>query len=207
MSFNEKRYVPDLFENTTDGKITIVRRSDCGEPEYTVRYRVDWNRTDAEALADTLEKLTATLRRLGTLHDLLLEERNRQSLLTAEELAVWETYVKPFEPCPVDLDEVKELYQRAWAGDELTDDENNVLEQHSDWEQQQSLTRLPQLRKSPRDVLLRARRYEALSRLNAPDAVLNAEARCLAEELVLYRHYEADPDNMVDRILSKKTEE
>ena len=46
--------------------------------------------------------------------------------------------------------------------------------------------RLPEKEYSPIVFFNRAQRYEYLISLNAPEIVVNEEARCLAEEMILY---------------------
>ena len=68
----------------------------------------------------------------------------------------------------------------------LTEEEFALLEEYWEWYEQQCLQRLPYNRRSPAELINRARRYERLVSLHAPEIVLENEARCLAEEMVLY---------------------
>ena len=69
---------------------------------------------------------------------------------------------------------------------ELTEEEEALLKRHDAWIEQQCLQRLPHVGCTSVYLINRARRYERLVSLHAPEIVLENEARCLAEEMVLY---------------------
>jgi hypothetical protein len=119
------------------------------------------------------------------MHDQLLDENRRRQLLGGEELRVYETFARPFEPFEVDESVIGELSFRA-EYDSLEEDENELLERHYEWQEGQSLERLPACRRSSYQFILRAMRYETLVRLGAPEIVCTEEARCLAKEMVLF---------------------
>lgn len=181
-----QQYVRQLFAETREGKLEITcRYPDDYEAPHTAVYAMDWTAADAETLAQGCETLTAMLRRLGQLEKALAQEADRKTLLTPEELQVWEIFIRPFSPFEVDEAVIAELYRRG-EYDTLNDEENALLERHWQWRERSSLARLPYLRRSPADLILRARRYEKLVCLQAPEVVIQEEGRHLAEELVLY---------------------
>lgn len=182
-----QQHIRDLFAKTVDGKLRITDYSDW-QNACDITYPVAWTAEDAETLSDRCEKLVATLHKLAELGDRLDDHETRDSLLSPEERSVWETYVRPFDPFEVDLSVVGQLYVRG-EYDELDDEENALLDRHHEWFEQQSLTRLPLIHRSPRYVMNRAQRYVHLVRIGAPRTVIEEEARCLAEELVLYDHH------------------
>ncbi len=182
---NIPQYIRELFAATKDGKVKITCYTEIEGP-YDRTYEMDWTGTDAEKVLKKYEALIAALSKIGKLHDELENEDKLRELLTDEENAVWETYIRPFEEFEVDQELLTELYDRRYCGDQLSDDEIDILENHYEWFNEQSLKRLPFERCSPMHVINRAQRYEHLVSMNAPEIVIGNEGRCLAEEMVLY---------------------
>lgn len=184
LSTSPSQHIRNLFAETKDGTLNITYYPELEEP-YKLAYNVNWTAEDAEKLVCEYEELTTSLEEIGKVHNELDNKEARERLLTKEALAVWETYIKPFEPFEVDLDIIGELYYRC-EYDQLSDEEYELLERHHDWFEDNSLLRLPRLRRSPKYVMNRAQRYEKLASLNAPAMILEEEGRCLAEEMILY---------------------
>ena len=182
---NISAYILELFNATKDGKVTITEYTDIEGP-YDREYEVDWIYEDAMKVVEKYEALTDALSKIGKLHDELENEEKCRTLLTDEEICVWKTYICPFEEFEVDQELLAELYDRRKCGDQLSDDENDILEHHYEWFNEQSLKRLPIERCSPMHVVNRAQRYEYLVSVNSPEIVIGNEGRCLAESLVLY---------------------
>lgn len=168
-----QQYIHQLFTDTKDGVLNITYYPYNGEPPYTLTYAMDWTEEDAEEMVRRYEALTKVLDKSGT------------EPLTTEEQDVWDTYARPFDPFEVDLSVIDELYLRG-EYDSLDDDENALLERHFWWRERQCLERLPFLRRSPTDMIVRAQRYAKLAEWKAPELVIREEGRCLAEEIVLY---------------------
>lgn len=179
-----EQHIRDMFAETETGKLVITYYSLIEEP-YKLSYDVKWDKSDAEELVQKYKKLTSALKEIGEVHNELSSKEQREKLLSADALAVWDIYIKPFEPFEVDLDIIGELYYRGEC-DQLTDEENELLERHHDWFEAQSLTRLPCVHRSPKYVMNRTQRYEKLVTMKAPQSVIDEEGRCLAEEMVLY---------------------
>ena len=180
-------YVRKLFADTKDGELAITYYPYNMEQPYTMHYKMDWTREDAEEIVRRYDVLTAALLKFGQLHNELFDEEKRKKLLDEEENEIWETYLRPFPDFEVSDEVIGELYLRA-EYDSLEEEENELLERHYRWRQHNSLQRLPFLRRSPADLILRAMRYEKLVNLGAPEVVITEEGRCLAEEMVLYYH-------------------
>lgn len=178
------QYIRDLFAATRDGKLAIIYYDSFGAGE-PLTHPMEWTAADAEDVARRYDSLVRILTRFGELHDALQDPARREQLLSPEERTVWETYLAPFEPFEVEEAVVGELFMRG-EFDQLSEEENALLERYGEWRDRESLKRLPYRGRSPADVLLRARRYERLVSLNASAALINDEARCLAEEMVLY---------------------
>ena len=182
---NIPQYIRELFAATKDGKVKITCYTEIEGP-YDCTYEMDWTVADAEKVVERYEALIAALSKIGKLHDELENEDKRRKVLNLEELFVWETYIRPFDTFEGDGELLDDIYDRRNCGDELTDDEHEMLERHYEWFNEQSLRRLPFERRSPMHVVNRAQRYEHLVSLNAPEIVIGNEGRCLAEEMVLY---------------------
>ena len=179
-------YIHKLFCETKDGELTINYFPFFDQP-YSFTYRMDWTKQDVEAIVEHYNSLTAALTRIGKCHNELEDEARRKELLSSNELEVWDTYIRPFEPFEVDLDIIADLHFRSET-DSLEDEEYELLERHHDWFVANSHQRLPFDRWCPAHLINRAQRYEKLIELKAPECVVTQEGRFLAEEMVLYYH-------------------
>lgn len=192
-------YIRQVFRETQDGKLSITYYPFIGEPE-TITYQVNWTEEDAEQIIQKYNLLTFALARIGRLHDQLEDEQSRNKLLSEDELQIWNTYVKPYEPMVVDWEQlypispckpdelmslIQEIHERAQFGD-LIEEEEMLWKQYCMWREEQSQKRIPFDRRSAANMIQRARRYEKLIRMNAPEVVVTEEGRSLAEEMVLY---------------------
>jgi hypothetical protein len=74
------------------------------------------------------------------------------------------------------------------SGAQLSNEEQEVLDNYYKWYEEQCLKRLPKKVYTPMHFISRAKRYEFFIIRNAPEIVINEEGRCLAEEMILY-HY------------------
>jgi hypothetical protein len=192
-------YIRQLFRETVDGKLAITYYPFIGEPE-TRTYEVNWTAEDAEQIVSRYILLTNALTRIGYLHDQLEDAENRNKLLTAADLEVWNTYVQPYEPMEVNWDElypippcepdalmslIQEIHERGQYGD-LIEEEEMLWKQYCMWNEEQSQKRIPFNRRSSANMILAAKRYEGAIRLSAPEIVVTDQGRSLAEEMVLY---------------------
>lgn len=185
---NHAKYIRELFKSTKDGKMPITYYPDNGEGEKTYYYPVTWTADDLEDVIEKFDALKAALTKIGALHhEIENDTKKRQELLTPYELEVYETFIKPFDPFRVSESYVGELHLRA-EGETLSDEEYDLLEEHYLWRENESLKRLPFNRTTPYHFVLRAQRYETLVAIGAPEIIANEEARCLAEEMILYYH-------------------
>ena len=181
-----QEYICKMFEETRDGKLKINYYPFLDQP-YSSTYRMDWTKQDAEKLVERYNALTDALTRIGKLHNELDDEAKCNELLSTEELEVWDTYIRPFEPFEVDLAVITDLHFRSEA-DTLDEEEYDLLESHHDWFVANSHKRLPADRWCPSHLINRAQRYEKLIELGAPEVVVQEEGRFLAEDMVIYYH-------------------
>ena len=192
-------YIRQLFRETQDGKLSITYYPLIGAAE-TSTYQVNWLEDDVELIIQKYNLLTFALARIGRLHDQLVDEQSRNKLLSEDDLQIWNTYVKPYEPMVVDWEQlypipprepnelmslIQEIHERAKFGD-LIEEEEKLWKQYCMWREEQSQKRIPFDRRSAANMIQRARRYEKLIRMNAPEVVVTEEGRGLAEEMVLY---------------------
>ena len=191
-------YIRQMFKETADGKMAITYYPFIGQPE-TRTYEVNWTAEDAELIIQRYLLLTNALARIGRLHDQLEDAQTRSKLLTAEDLEVWNTYVRPYEPMEVNWDElypippcepnelmslIHEIHERGQYGD-LIEEEEMLWKQYCVWKEEQSRKRIPFNRRSSADMIEEAMRYEYAIRLHAPEIVVTEQGRRLAEEMVL----------------------
>jgi hypothetical protein len=184
-------YIRQLFRETKDGKLSITYAPFIGKPE-TSTYQVNWTEVDVEEIVHRYNLLTFALARIGQLDDQLEDKAIRGKLLSVGDLEIWNTYICPYEPFECDLSIVEEIHERAQLGD-LFEEEEELWKRYCIWREDQSRKRIPFNRRSSADMIQRARRYEKLISLHAPEIVVTEEGRCLAEEMVLYYAGKEEP--------------
>lgn len=185
MKMTASAYIREMFKDTADGKLTLTHYPEDGGEEYTQTYNVDWDAQTAKQLAKRFDALISNLDRIALLHDSLMNGERNVSLLTPGQQEIWETFLAPFEDGGFDEEEIFDLQMKE-AYESLTEEEEALLNEYYDWYEQQCLQMLPYNRCSSASFVNRARRYEKLVSLDAPQVIRDNEARCLAEEMVLY---------------------
>lgn len=171
------QYVRTLFAESRDGYLTT------GIDQDRFDYEVDWDENQAEDLGSRCQRLVEMLTELAPLQDGLQLNTRR---LSKEQLEVWNIYLRPFPEHDMDKEALHAVWEKEAIGLALNPKERKLSRQYQNWYEKQSLLRLPWERCAPTDLIIRARRYARLVKLNAPEAVREHEARCLAEEFVLY---------------------
>ena len=184
-------YIRQLFRETRDGKLSITCYPFDGEPK-TYTHAVHWNEEDAEEIVKRYTLLTLELGHIGRRHHQLEKAEIREKLLSDEQLKIWNTYVEPYEDFEVDLQVIYDIHERSQLGD-LMEEEEQLWKRYCMWREEQSQKRIPFCRRSSADMIQRARRYERLVSMDAPEVILAEEGRCLAEEMVLYYAGDAAP--------------
>lgn len=180
-----QEYIRQLYDNMHDDKISITYYPTNGEKPYSFSFQMDCTEADIEALIERYSQLTATLERIALIHDELQNEEKRREILTSEEASVWEIFIKPFKPFEVEEEVIDELFYRG-EFDELSEEENELLERFYEWREKDCLERLPYNRKSPMDYITAAKYYERLKSVNAPNDVVKKTEKWLAEEMLKY---------------------
>lgn len=180
-----EEHILNMFNATADGKVTVTCDPHNGEGPYDRTYEVEWKRRDAEYLALGCRDLTSTLRKLGMMVAELEDGDKRRAVLDESELEIWDIFLSPFEPFEVEHSVIMELQLRG-EYDELSEEENGLLERYYVWLEEQCRKRLPYMNNSPENYIIRARRYAKLIAMGAPEIVVMEEGRCLAEEMVIY---------------------
>jgi hypothetical protein len=171
------QYVRTLFDESQDGWLTI------GIDQERFDYEVEWDENRAEELAVRCQRLVDLLTMLAPMQDSLQQSTRR---LSKEQLEVWNTYLRPFPEHDMDNEALRSVWEKEAIGLVLKPEERKLSQQYDNWYEKQALQRLPWEQCSPTGLISRARRYVRLVRLQAPAAVQAYEARCLAEEFVLY---------------------
>ncbi len=201
-------YIRHLFAETVNGECKVEYEDPDRNFEKAERTLfVNWTAEDAEETVQRYNVLTSALARIGRLHDQLKDQESRKKLLSQADLEVYNTYVHPYEPMEVNWDAlypippcqgeelmslIWEIHQRGMYGD-LMEEEELLWKQYCMWNEEQSQKRIPFNRRSCADLITRAKRYERLIRLGAPEMVVTEEGRCLAEEMVLYSFGKEEP--------------
>ena len=170
-------YVRTMFDESRDGELTVGHEDDHFDCP------VEWDEQTAEILAQQCGALVANMTELAGWYDMLkIEPRH----LTREQLAVWDTYLKPFPQHGMDMETLQAIWEKFETGDPVTEEERELADRYVNWFEKNSLTRLPIKSCHPAQLINHAKRYCKLVRLNAPAVVLESEAKRFAEEFVLY---------------------
>ena len=168
-------YIRALFEETKDGVLEIWYEDKTDEG-FIAAYPMAWSRADMEELVQQFEILRSQLDRIAA---------GEQS----EELAeIYNIYVRPYDSCPFVKEQMDEVLGKLDLALPLAYEEQDLYEQYIRWQEEQASSRLYGKGYNSFGLISRARRYTRLIELKAPQIVIENEAQCLAEELVLY-HY------------------
>lgn len=179
LSLSGADYIRAMFTNTqADGSLTFEEEGENG-----VTWFMDWTEADAEEIVGRFKALLSALSKLGKEHTYW--EKSTEGI-PEDLLEVWNTYIAPYPDHRMDPDELFEISMKAEFDENLTREEEELLDREQEWLHKNALTRLPYNRCHPVALIQRAKRYERLTQMNAPKLVLNNEERCLAEEMVLY---------------------
>jgi hypothetical protein len=180
------QHVCNLIESIKNGKLTVTYY-DPIDPPLDRTYDVSCTKTATDEILVKYEELTKALHAIGAVREKLDNGIRAEEILTAEQLEVWNTYVRDFdEKFDAGEYDIDIIYDMRECGAPLSDEEQDVLERHYEWFKAQSITRLPSKTRSPMYLINRAQRYEYFVRMNAPEIVIAEEGRCLAEEMILY---------------------
>lgn len=171
-------YIRAMFTHTKNGKLVMEP-----EEESAYYYLLDWDKETAEVLAARCENLLTDLETLAKEHDRWMRSADG---MPEDLLQVWNTYILPYPDHGMDSEVLFDISMKEEFNDPLTEEEQAMLEQERQWMRGHALTRLPYKRCNPAGFIQRARRYEKLQSLGAPQAVIRNEACALAEEMVLY---------------------
>ena len=173
LEMTASEYIRALFDETEDGVLEIWYEDETDEG-YTVAYPMAWGRDDMEELVRQFELLRSQLDRIAA------GERSEE----LEE--IYNIYVRPYDACPFDDEQTDKVLDKLELALPLTQEERTLYEQYIHWQEKQASSRLPAKGHNVFRLISRARRYTRLMELKAPQIVIENEARCLAEELVIY---------------------
>lgn len=171
------QYVRTMFDESRDGELTV------GDADDRFDCPVQWDEQTAEALALECGQLVGQLTFLAGQYDKLLTQTLQ---LTKDQLDIWNTYLKPFPKHGLDMQLLQAVWEKSETGETITPPEQALADAYVKWFEKNALARLSVKCCEPIQLINRARRYGKLVRLNAPAAVLESEAKRLAEEFVLY---------------------
>ena len=186
MNTTPVQHIRNLMNSIMNEKLTITYY-DPIDPTYTRTYDVSSTADDVEEFVSKYETLASALEAIGQVHDKLASGIEAEDVLTPEQIDVWNRYICDFDEI-FDAGEhnLDELYVRREDGDELSDEEYEVLERHYEWFEEQCLKRFPKRAYPSKFLVNRAQRYEYFISQNAPKCVIDEEGRRLAEEMILY---------------------
>jgi hypothetical protein len=186
LEMTDDQYIRYLFDSCENNVLTVVRYDEVNDP-WHLKHTMDWTAADVNKLVDAFRSFRAALDRLAMAHDMLLRSNAPETLLTVEDFDIWNTYVRPLEGFDVPQETMQELFERNMAND-LNEEEQDTLERYYDWATELCRQRLCGKFRDSYYLINRARRYERLVSLGAPQIILENEARTMAEEFVIFHH-------------------
>lgn len=188
------QHIRNLLKSIKDGKLTVTYY-DSIDPPYSRVYNVSCTAVDADEVISKYEDLVQALKAIGDAREKLDNDAKMEDLLTPTQIDVWNTYIRDFdEKFDAGEYDLNTLYNMRECGAPLNDEEQEVIERHHEWFGAQCLKRLPEKAYPPMLLVNRAQRYEYLISHNAPKIVIEEEARCLVEEMILYYYCVKESD-------------
>lgn len=178
-----------------------------------------WNDEDRNCVIAAYERLFAALRAIADVFDRLgVTREENKSILSGELLDIWDTYLRPFDLGDIDYDAVMDIEERmdaarlaadlaglledaasengediSWHGEEesgVTAEEEALYDLYVAAVHADAERRLDKAL-AAYDVIIRAKRVCKLMALNAPDIILNSEAKLLAQALAVNAYAES----------------
>ena len=181
-----EQMVDKLWKSTTNGKLTLEYMDAHGDV-YTQTYPMAWQKEDVPPLLDRFLALKADLDQLAQLYKSLRPTREENAaFLNEHQLDIWDTYIRPYDTHPFDIDKLEELDETLMCGKPLTEEQRRFGAEFEVWRQQQALSRLPEGACSPMDLITAAYRYMRIQDLRAADIMVNIQLFELAKAMVIY---------------------
>ena len=198
-----EEFIRCMFKQTRDGMMELYYDQTVGEPE-ALRDPMSWKESDLEEFIQRYCDFAAKLTTFAKMHDILVDRKERERILSEEDRKIWDIYVEPLKPFEVEQSVIDELYFRG-EFDQLTDEENDLLERHYDWCETQCLARLPKLNDSSYDLIISAQRFENIAYLNDLSLIKMEIGRELAYRMAIYYFYDKKnkPVSEMDMIIEK----
>ena len=166
-----------IFKLYSDSKYYGFLHDSCIEGDM-------WDEWIAKDVSLQCETLVGYLTDLAEYYNASSDELPK---LTKTQAKVWNTFLQPLPEHGMDVDALREIWEKEAIGIDLTKEERALFQQHILWYQEQALQRLPGKDSASFRLMRAARRYARLVQLNAPYEVQINEAKRLAEAFVLYR--------------------
>ena len=172
-----------------------------------------WDDEDRNNVIAAYERLFAALRAIADVSDRLgVTREENEGILSDELLDIWDTYIRPFDLGDIDYDTVMDIEERMesaklaadlsglfedvasdngeevfWHGEEasgVTAEEVALYDQYVAAVHADAERRLERVL-AAYDVIIRAKRVCKLMSLNAPDIILNSEAKLLTQAMAI----------------------
>lgn len=152
----------------------------------------------ASAVAPSSFILEGTVRQFEILRSQL--DRIAAGEQSEELIQIYNIYVRPYGVCPVDDEQLDEVLDKLELALPLSQQEQELYERYIRWQEEQASGRLPSKGRNAFRLSPFARRHTRLTELGAPAMVIENNARCLAEELVLYHWLQRNPSEKQEEV-------
>lgn len=186
-----------MYDNTNEDGILFIPSWPYDDIEGDMFYRcqMNWNECDCDKTIRDLNIIFDNLRKIAELTKELDDCTEIENILSPELTDVWNTYIRGYEPEDFDRNAIIEISEKIDSGEEITDEEALLYHEYDDAIITECERRIGSS-VCAFEVIYRAKRLYKLLCLEAPDVVVQHEARLLAESIVL--HHYADTLDIVD---------
>ena len=178
-------HIRSLFNNMKDGVMTITYEPEVPGDSYELSYKMDWKKSDVEALIKRYLDLEDKLIKFGQMFEEIQDEDERNDKLSAYERALWDVYMKPF--CGQHA--INSFFIMSCSNDEINME--FLTEMHEKYEKE-CLERLEFYRTSPADLIRAGSRLALFTYLKAPQSIINARGCILIEQMAIYAYLEKE---------------
>lgn len=183
-----EQMIEKLHKDTKGGKLTLEYTDAAGDT-YTKTYPMNWPEGLRKQITLDLGVLKNALDKIAPLSKSLHTTRaDNAAILDEETLAVWDTYIRPFDDHDFDTEALKEMDDKLFLGEPLTDEERKLGARFEAWREDQAASRFPDHTNSPLSLVIAANRYVKALELKAAEIIVNNELFDLVKAFVLFFH-------------------
>ena len=186
INFSSYNHILNLFSETDENDYLMIPGwyyDSEDESEIFYSCEMKWNEKDSKEFAEFFKGLESDIRAIATLDcKLRNDENNAEEVLGKDLYPIWKTYLAPFK---AELND--EIFEKDFNGEELTEDEQEILGQYRTAIHKEARERLNK-KDFSYDVIIRAMRFFRLLTLGAPEIIIDNELKTLTEAYIMHKY-------------------